>query len=288
MAEIAPCVLFMQTEAQEAMTLTKTPLATRFGRTTQDERFRDGTMPLTPNQLRRLTLRELEPRCLRESAAFRAGTAADGRYGFELLRRALAEQSEAAWEVVLRVYGRQIVRWVRAHPSFIFSIEEEAYYVNRAFERLWRSIALKPQKFARFHDLPAILRFLKLCVHSAVLDDGPATTAAEAMVPLHDVADGDLPDTTIDLYPSRTDDFWAHIDAHLQNEQERIAVYGYFYYGLKNRELLALFPKAFRDSKQLANLRITVLRRLARVPEFEDVLRDMVDDPPVSATFVTC
>jgi hypothetical protein len=240
------------------------------------------------NQLRQTPLRELEQCCLQETAAFRAGSHTNGQYGYELLRRALAEHREPAWEAVLRLYSRQVTQWVRSHPSFAFSIEEEGYYVNRAFERLWRSVALTPQKFERFDSLAALLRFLKLCVHSAVLDDGPSTTAAASMVPLHDVSPTALADDSVDLYPSRTTEFWSLIDAHLKDKRERIVIYGYFYYGIKNRELLTLFPDAFESSKQLANLRITVLRRLARVPQFEVALRDMVNDPPVAMPFVTC
>lgn len=222
----------------------------------------------------RLPIDLLEEQCLIESQRFQRTGHSATEFGYELCRRALKLQSEVAWVVLMRVYNQLVAHWVRNHPSFASSGEDESYFVNRAFERLWRNIACKPHKFEKFDTLQGLLRFLKLCVHSAVMDDGPrrtpiAETSLETVETLLIGRSGVQLDTR--------NQFWQVVQQHLNSEAERIVIAGYFLYGMKNRELAATYPDLFQDSKQLSNLRLTVLRRLARIPAFESKLRDMIE-----------
>ena len=57
---------------------------------------------------------------------------------------------------------------MQRHAAFPASGEEAQYFVNRAFDKLWT--AMTPQKFERFPDLKSLLRYLQMCVHSAIID----------------------------------------------------------------------------------------------------------------------
>ena len=241
---------------------------------------KDVTTPFVENNSdnipTRLPLDELEACCLREAQRFQRTGQSDSEFGFELCRRALVLQSEQAWSILMRVYGRLVHHWIVTHPNYNHSQEEVDYYVNRTFERLWRNVALKPHKFDKFSTLGALLSFLKLCAHSAVIDDAPKK-AANRELPIADFAESLVDPCNIRLSTSFQAAFWEQVENHLRNEAERTVIIGYFYYGLKNRELAAMYPQLFQNAKQLANLRLTVLRRLARVPAFEQALRAFIE-----------
>ena len=217
----------------------------------------------------------LEGHCQQEAQRFMQTGRSDGTYGFELCRRALELQSEAAWQVLMRVYGRLVGSWVRNHPSYVGSGEDETYFVNRAFERLWRGVACKAHKFDKFDSLGQILRFLKLCAHSAVMDDG-LRRAPEAETPLETVETLLIGRAGVQI--DTRNEFWQLVQQHLTSEAERVAIAGYFIYGMKNREIAATYPHLFDNAKQLSNLRVTVLRRLGRIPAFESRLRGLIDE----------
>lgn len=228
-----------------------------------------------------MAIKFLEIESAKANSGFLNGRFSDTRFGFELFRRALEEHNEEAWCALLRVYHSLVIGWVRSHPNFQFHNEEAAYFVNRAFERLWRNIALKAGKFDKFSELKAILRFLKMCTHSAVIDDAPHQPAS--LVPLAETDNGFEDDSVelsvqFDLSPLNKNQFWQLIDAKLQNNEERIVMIGFFYYGMKNREIYAQHPHLFRDTKQIANLRLNVLRRLGRMPQLKGYLQDLIDD----------
>src|SRR5439155_10253788 len=87
----------------------------------------------------------------------------------ELFRRAICETDSAAWESVLDVYRGLVAAWIRHHPAATVAADEDEYWLNRAFERFWRAVA--PERFQTFATLPALLRYLKMCVHSVLLDE---------------------------------------------------------------------------------------------------------------------
>lgn len=233
----------------------------------------DGVTPVD-----QLPLARLEAACAVETARYLRGRSADATFGYELFRRALDLRLEPAWAAVWRVYGELIIGWARAHPAAANAVDDAEFFANRALERLWLNVACKPGKFTRFPNLAAVLRFLKMCVHSAVVDDGPNRPPADVThVPLVDVAHTSVVATPLDLSPLNKGAFWQAVDELLTSDEERIVMFGHFYYGYKNRELYARYPDRFRDVKQLANLRLTVLRRLARRPAFAEMLRDLLD-----------
>lgn len=236
-----------------------------------------------------MSLNQLEAACAQQTARFLRGHDADASFGYELFRRALDLQNNRAWEAVWRVYGDMVAGWVQSHPAFHSSTEEAAYFANRAMERLWINVACKEGKFSNFTTLAAVLRFLKLCVHSAVIDDGPRRPPqAISLVKLDDEVGHDQFAVKLDLSPLNKGAFWQLIDGHLRSELERIVVLGYFFYGIKNRELYALYSDRFDSSKQIANMRLSVLRRLARLPQFEDTLGDLIDSAPTNSRFLDC
>lgn len=224
--------------------------------------------------LRTLALASIANRCARETDLFFQRQRYDPRFCFELLRRAIADRSQRAWELVYAQYRPLVTSWVNRHPAFAESGEEVQYFVNRAFERMWRAVTA--DKFSRFHDLKSVLRYLQMCVHSVILDR--VRSAGHAMVArqVEDLTAGNMvrdpgneDPTLAHLYRQ---EFWAEIQVRLRNEQERYVVYGSFVLALKPRDLVARYPGTFADVQQVYRIKENVLARLGRDAELEKIL----------------
>lgn len=227
-----------------------------------------------PTDLRVFALASIAHRCGRETELFFQRQPHDPRYCFELFRRALVDRHEGAWALVYAQYQPLVARWVVRHSAFASSGEEVQYYVNRAFEKMWA--ALNPDKFSRFPDLKSLLRYLQMCVHSAVLDQ--VRQAQQSVIASSDEdlvwgsrSQGPTTDGQV-LAEVYRQQFWDLIGARLHNEQERKVVYGSFVLGLKPREICVQFQGTFRDVREVYRVKENVLARLRRDAELGEIL----------------
>jgi DNA-directed RNA polymerase specialized sigma24 family protein len=204
-----------------------------------------------------------------------APRAPDPRFCFEIFRRALAKGDQLAWEAIYRQYQPLVRKWIADHPEFPRSdghIEEQ---VNRAFERLW--VAVPPAKFPNFPDVRSILAYLKMCAHSAVIEDARKAAVFSRMVALDA-----LPVETSPALASATDrsldrialahelreKLWSAVNTRL-NDRERLVVRCLFEFDLKPKAILARHPDEFRDIGEIYTIRQVVLDRLARDPNLK-------------------
>jgi hypothetical protein len=96
--------------------------------------------------------------------------------GRELFRRAVCLHDEAAWAALLATYGGLVAHWARQLEGAADPDEDGPFWATRAFERFWAAVG--PERFDAFPDLRALLRYLKLCAHSAVLTERRRRVAA--------------------------------------------------------------------------------------------------------------
>ena len=218
--------------------------------------------------LQTLTLADIARRCARETELYFQRKSYDPRYCFELWRRAIVERDQLAWEHVYHQYCPLVAGWVKRHPAFLSSGEEAQYFVNRAFERLWA--ALTPGKFSQFQHPKSLLRYLKMCVNSVILDEVRIAKRASVVSEADPESDEDrasgptVEDQALALVGQ--EEFWAEIGARLQNEKEQCVVYGSFVLSLKPREILAQHRDTFHDVREVYRIKGNVLARLARDP----------------------
>jgi DNA-directed RNA polymerase specialized sigma24 family protein len=224
--------------------------------------------------LRTVALASIARRCARETDLFFQRQRHDTRFCFELFRRAIADRSQHAWDLVYAQYRPLVTGWVNRHPAFAESGEEVQYFVNRAFERMWRAVTA--EKFSRFDDLKSVLRYLQVCVNSVILDRVRSAGHAMAARQLDELAVENLAQNPGPEDPALADvyrqEFWGEIDARLHNEMERQVVYGSFVLALKPRELAARYPEMFDDVRQVYRIKENVLARLGRDAELQEIL----------------
>ncbi len=217
------------------------------------------------------TLDELTRDCADETALFFRGHNHDSPDCFELFRRALELNSQRAWESICAQYLPLVRSWVAQHPELAHSGGDIHDLANRAFERMWA--AWTPDKFRRFRDLRALLAYLKMCAHSAVIEELRRAGPSPRPVVL-----SDLPEDALDVLPrnpgpsvesevlhrERREELWQMVRARLRDDRERLVLHDLFLLDLKPAALLARHREVFRDIREVYLIRQVVLERLGR------------------------
>lgn len=205
-----------------------------------------------------LDVAELSRRCQAETERYLRGDTSTDRHCFELFRRAVVERDEAAWVAVYAQYAAVVRRWLSARMD-----ADEG--VAAAFERFWR--ALDAAKFARFGSLGAILAYLKMCVHSAALDQARAQRSTNGQVALEAAWAVPAGDDVEGSVGDRLDDaaFWAEVERGLDDERERLVLYLSYVIDLSPRQIHARYPDRFPQMADIYRLKRSALDRLRRV-----------------------
>lgn len=224
----------------------------------------------------KLGLNELSQRCAEESGRYFRKQPDETRFCFELFRRAFVEKDQLAWEKLYNIYKPLIIAWVTSSPGFASCGEEVGYFINRAVEKMWVSIS--PQKFERFEELKALLRYLKMCVGSVIIDhmrtrerlkyeEIPALPAKEPIVAGPSIEE---------QVANRVDanEFWQLIEGLISDRLERYVLIGSYVYDLKPREILNQYSKVFQDIQQIYRIKENLLARLRGNPELIEYLRE--------------
>jgi len=235
---------------------------------------RETVSSAAPEEPQDLSVADLARRCAQETSQFFGRRAHDPRYCLELFRRAIAAGDQSAWEAVFTQYRPLVAGWVIRHPAFHRCREEEPYFVNRAFEKLWSAMA--GRSVSGFGDLAGILRYLQMCVHSAVVDhlrrlhssaEGPDPIPLGDSVPAMEPA---APAGQIDRV--EREEFWTLINRKLRGRKEKEVVYGSYVLGLKPQEICSIFHRTFPTAGDVYLAKQNVLTRLRRDRELRRLL----------------
>ncbi|MEZ4615037.1 MAG: hypothetical protein R2867_05915, partial [Caldilineaceae bacterium] len=205
---------------------------------------------------------------------FRRGGGHDNRYCFELMRRALVERNEAAWSMIYQQYHSLVTGWICDHPQFRTTDEESAYFLNGVFASMWK--ACTPERFANFPDLPAVLAYLKSCVHTTIINHLrkrrlPVTAMTEELVgtPVEDGLAGAVLDKM-----ARTD-LWQLLDSLLHGEKERFVTELYFIQGMKPRAIYEQHADLFATIQDVYRTKQNLLERLSRNADLQQFYADL-------------
>jgi len=226
------------------------------------------------NNPKNLTLPDLARNCAHETELFFQHQTHDTRYCFELFRRAIRENSQSAWEIIYDQYQSLVTGWVRQHRGFESSGEEAQFFVTGAFGKI--SNILTPEKFDKFSDLQSLLSYLKMCVHSVIIDYIRISDRANLQVPFEELksnveADNPAPEKQVfDKLDNQS--FWAWINERLNDEKERLVIHGIFVLALKPRELCNHFGSVFSEVEEVYRIKQNVMARLRRDSEFRKFL----------------
>lgn len=218
-----------------------------------------------------LTLAGVAHRCRQETERFFRRIEADARACFELFRRAVVEKDEAAWNLIVDQYRPLVAGWVERHPAYATIDEDADPFVIHAFEKFWQAMA--PQKFLTFPDLKALLSYLKMCVHSGVMDylrthkrSSAEMELDERIITTASIASNARRANMEEAVVQRvqTGELWRQIGARLKDDQERLVVHCMFVEDLKPRQIMVEYGDIFSDVKEIYRIKENILTRLRR------------------------
>lgn len=221
--------------------------------------------------VRIMTVAELAGDCREETAKFARREPSRDLFCFELLRRALVERDDAAWGAVYAQYQGLVLGWIRRHPAAAMVVEDESYWINRTFERFWS--ALRAERFGEFHGLPELLRYLKLCAQSILLDEVRARARARrARIEEPVEAQGPTNPEALTIGELGREELWRIVAATAGDERERLIARLCFALDLKPREIHERYPERFAGVADVYRVKRNLLERLRRNPDLRAFL----------------
>ncbi len=214
-----------------------------------------------------LSLAELGRRCREETLRFLRGEPRDDAFCFEVFERAVVRREDEAWETIVGQYRGIVLAYVGQHSAAAMIHEPDDYWVNRAFQRFWSAVG--PDRFTQFPDLAALLKYLKLCVHSVLMDEIRARRAA----PTNSL--DEIPETVASATNAERsvvgklagEQLWAAITAELQDEAEKMVAYQSFARGLKPSEIFERHQGLFASVGDVYRIKRNLIERLRRNPQ---------------------
>jgi DNA-directed RNA polymerase specialized sigma24 family protein len=189
-------------------------------------------------------------------------------FGVELFRRAVAERDSCAWEAVVQQYYGLVKAWVRGHPAYAASRTDADEVVMCAFARFWAAIG--PERSAQFVELAALMRYLKLCTHSVLLDEVRARARMpESPVTEHDAEDVAFEHDSEAVVVDRLSavQLWLVMTRALEDEAERLVIYLSFVLDLKPGTIHERYPDRFGSVAEVYRIKRNAIDRLRRSAE---------------------
>ena len=219
------------------------------------------------NKLVLLSLDQLAQCCSTETAKYLQRQSSDSCFGFELMRRALAEENHDAFRWVCDIYARQVRAWVHHHSKFLQTNEEADYFVNAAFTAFF--CALRGERFARFSSLAPIMAYLKACIHTSIMQylrDQQAISHASI-----DAATEIASSQNMDEH-LQSNELWEHIATLLPDMRSRKLAYMALVQDLKPRQIVAAMPKEWYSERDVS----VALYRIRQLLRNDGRLRHML------------
>jgi len=226
-------------------------------------------------QPEQLSITELARCCSEETTKFLKQNISNDRYCLELFRRAITKRDDDAWICIYQQYSPLVLTWVNQHQSAtpLLGQDGSAPLVNAAFAKF--SQALTPAKMDNFDSLAAVLKYLKMCVHSVVADEVRARQARQYEEALelmeHEPATDDPADSVISNLSAQG--LWQVIQEELNGEDERVLIYLAYIHGMKPSEISSQNRRLFPTVDDVYRIKRNVLERLRRNRRLQSMFR---------------
>ena len=215
-----------------------------------------------------LSLVSVSYRCHAEQQKFKQDKQHKTSFCFDLWRRALEnpndESSSTAWEFVYKHFYPTALRWIKKHPIFPLTGEDQEYFATLALVKMWEYFAKGSGSFTKFSSLGQILKFLQMCINSVVTDYWK-----KHIKPFqHCDSQGENPlDIVVDKKPHyqnvETTELWNKIYQKAHNELEQCFIYAYFELQLPRRKIAEMYPQ-FGGTQGVKKVREPLMNRIER------------------------
>lgn len=216
---------------------------------------------------RRLSLSDLQKRCAAETVKYLQAKGDDAWNCYEIFRRAIAEKNNAAWNVIVEHYWKQVLWWVEHHPRFSSFSEGGDNYVNLVFTKFWKR-GFTPAEFSGFPNVKSILAYIKTCVGSVITDALRLQKRKEHLSTSWEEAIADSANWESLSYLAgmedlmAQEDFWEEVRTSLAGEKAFLVIYATFASALRPVDIYANFPAHFEDVREVYKVKAKALADL--------------------------
>jgi len=214
----------------------------------------------------RLSVNDLARSCAEETQKFLHQSASDDRYCLEMFRRAIVGRDDDAWACLYQQYAPLVLTWVNQHQSasVLLGQEGSSTLVNAVFAKFAQ--ALTPAKMTNFTSLAALLKYLKMCVHSVIADEIRSRQTRQYEETLDAIEQEPASDDPAEDVISgiSMQHLWQVIQGELHNEEERLLIYLAYVQGMKPAEICAHQRQHFATVEDVYRVKRNVLERLRR------------------------
>jgi RNA polymerase sigma factor (sigma-70 family) len=223
-----------------------------------------------------LSVNDLARCCAEETHKFLRQSASNDRYCLELFRRAIVKRDEDAWACLYQQYAPLVLTWVNQHQSATSLLGQDGSspLVNAVFAKF--SQALTPMKMDNFDTLAAILKYLKMCVHSVIADEVRARQARqyeETLDAIEQEPARDDPEEDV-ISGISIQSLWQVIQEELNSEDERLLIYLAYVQGMKPAEICAQHHRYFPSVEDVYRIKRNVLERLRRNRRLQAIFKN--------------
>jgi DNA-directed RNA polymerase specialized sigma24 family protein len=211
-----------------------------------------------------MPLEELAQAARVESAKFLEGKPNVEIFALEVFRRAVCHSDQEAWALLFQLYRGLLISQLSRHSARNEVLEDPEFWVNGAFERFWTAVG--PDRFSLFPDLAAILKYLKMCLHSVIMDELRARqrTRHESLDTAVFAGPTQAPPEDAVLGGMAGAELWDAIVRQLNDEKEYIVASLSFVRGMKPNQIHAQHPEQFVDVADVYRLKHSIVERLRR------------------------
>ena len=175
------------------------------------------------------------------------GDSSSDEYCLELLRRAILQEDQDAWQVVQQCLSETVRGWLVRHPKRVEAcrLDREETYIAKAFARFYQGAVLRKVELSQLH---FAMLYLRMSLNSAILDMLRASSRPRNP--------GDLET------PTRAREVWEMLDKMRLSDREQRVAYLLFHCGLGPKDIVRIFPEEFNDVREISLLRCSIIGRL--------------------------
>ncbi len=193
-------------------------------------------------------------------------------YCYELFRRAIEEQDDAAWTAIEQQYNRLILSWVLNRSPGMASEDAEAA-AQEALSKFWRTLTRRSEPIAeRFNHVGGLLGYLKQCAVTSLIDrQRQAQRQTRLQERLQQTARGALfqsgpQESTVAQLAreERLQQIRNWIASQVTDPQERLILRLTYEEELTPAQIASGYPQVFPDAHTVRRVKERVLKRARR------------------------
>ncbi len=220
---------------------------------------------VAPDQL---SLVELIHRCQEEAHLYMQHLPTSNTHCLELFRRAIEVNDQLAWSALYELYENLVGSWIlraKANTTHLHT-EDVASLLNETFAKFYRG--MRKSSLSKFqYSLPALLKYLKLCARSVVIDENRLhqTYAYEASLDEADEQDAIVEDFSQNIANAlAAQQLWRVVLEQTRTEQERVFLVLTYHLNMKPNDIQHHYSHLFTTIESVYSVRRNIMERLRR------------------------